>query len=339
MTNNYLLNNLAVKKFIVANNWSSAVKFLLEDQKKNWSQLSRNYESLNSVEVKEFEFDSFKLRVQFNPGRITSTSADVDNKTIRNRACFLCIENLPVEQKGLLYKNNFVILANPYPIFPAHFTIVKTEHTPQEILISFKYLLSLSKDLSNDFTVFYNGPQCGASAPDHLHFQAGNSFFLPLESDYKILMQRYGDVILSDNNTSVSAVDDGLRRFITFESDKEEEATSLFKTLYHLYKKSSEAKDEPKLNILSSYEQGKGWRIIFFLREKHRPSHYFAAGEDRILLSPAAVDYGGVCITPIKKDFDMITKNILIEIFNEVSYDKDKFKYLVKILKQKCKVQ
>jgi len=319
------------------NDWSPAAKLLLEEQKKNWSLLSNNYKSLSTIEVKEFEFNNFKLRVQFNPGRITSTSADVSETSIENRKCFLCKENLPPEQRGILYKNNFIILVNPFPIFPEHFTIAKTGHVPQEIINSFEDLLSLSKDLSKDYIVFYNGPKCGASAPDHLHFQAGNKFFMPIDFDYKNLKDKSGEIIFYNEDINIFGIDDGLRRFISFESSDQEAITKLFGIFYSSYKYISDSSEEPKLNILSSYEKDTGWRIIFFLREKHRPSHFFAGEKDKILLSPAAVDYGGVCITPLKKDFERITKNILIEIFHEVSFDKNNFRYLAKVLEEKIK--
>ncbi|MHB8578641.1 MAG: DUF4922 domain-containing protein [Ignavibacteriaceae bacterium] len=335
MNETLLLKNNLIDKFITDNEWCNAVKFLLEDQKISWNMAADGYESLQTVETKEFQFEDFRLRVQFNPKRIISTSAKVDDASIEERKCFLCHENLPAEQKGILYRNNYLILCNPFPIFPEHFTIPKIEHTPQEIQFSFEILLSLSKDLSDNYTVFYNGPKCGASAPDHLHFQAGNKFFMPIDSDYENMKKKFGEIIFVDERINIIGIDDGLRRFITFESADAETIMKYFKEFYSTYKFICESKEEPKMNILCFFGNRTGWRIIFFLREKHRPSHYFANEKDKILLSPAAVDVGGVCITPIEKDFELITKDILIEIFNEIFFDKNNFKYLNRILREK----
>ena len=121
------------------------------------------------------------MKVQFNPGRYISTSAKVDEKSINDRKCFLCPANLPEEQKGILYEEEYLILGNPFPIFPEHFTIPNINHVPQQIKNNFPLMLKLTKDLSKHYVVLYNGPKCGASAPDHFHFQAGTKNFMPIE--------------------------------------------------------------------------------------------------------------------------------------------------------------
>ena len=332
MDNNILYSNKEIDKFISVSDYGNASKLLLEQQKKQWPQLAEGYNSLNSIKVKEFTFDGFTIRVQFNPGRIISTSANVNDAAIKERKCFLCQQNLPPEQKGILYLDKIIILCNPFPIFPEHFTLANIDHSPQQIINSFDILLSLSKDLSEHYTVFYNGPKCGASAPDHLHFQAGNKYFMPVDNEFYFIKEKYGKRIYSTDSIAVSGVDDGLRRFISFESKDINLIKNYFEKFYSVYASLSGGSDEPKMNILSFFDSEKGWRVIVFLREKHRPSHFFASDENKILLSPAAVDIGGVCITPLKNDFDRITKNILTEIFHEVSFDKDNFEFLIKAL-------
>ncbi len=327
-----LCSNKEIDKFISLSDYGNASKLLLEQQKKQWPQLAEGYNSLSSIKVKEFIFDGFTIRVQFNPGRIISTSANVNDAAIKERKCFLCQQNLPPEQKGILYLDKMVILCNPFPIFPEHFTIANIDHSPQQIINSFDIFLSLSKDLSGHYTVFYNGPKCGASAPDHLHFQAGNKNFMPVDNEYYFIKEKYGKEIYSTDSIAVFGADDGLRRFISFESKDINLIKKCFGKFYSMYKSHSSGSDEPKMNILSFYDSEKGWRVIVFLREKHRPSHFSVSDENKILLSPAAVDIGGVCITPLKNDFDRITKNILTEIFNEVSFDKDNFELLIKAL-------
>ena len=144
-----------------------------------------------------------KINAQFNAGRMTSTSAKVDPKSISERKCFLCEKNLPAEQKGILYNNKYIILCNPFPIFPTHFTLTHKEHQPQRILDTFSDMLDLSKDLSKHYSVIYNGPRCGASAPDHLHFQAGNKYFMPIDDEFHQIKNEYGKMIFEDDDLSI----------------------------------------------------------------------------------------------------------------------------------------
>ncbi len=328
-----LCSDYELSKLISQHDFANASRLLLDLQKNSWLQLSEGYKSLESIKTKEFNFTGFTIRLQFNPGRIISTSAKVDENTIKTRKCFLCNENLPAEQKGILYKDDFLILCNPFPIFPEHFTIPHINHSPQEIKNSIGIFLELSKDLSSKYTVFYNGPKCGASAPDHLHFQAGNKFFMPVDNEYSYLKNNFSKGILKGENLSIYVIDDGLRRIVSFESKDKNEIINNFHKLYSLLALNSNENEEPKMNIISTYEKETGWRVIVFLREKHRPSHFFAEGESKILLSPAAVDLGGVCITPLENDFNKITKEVLTEIFNEVSLNKKNLDVLLEKMK------
>ena len=300
-----------------------AAKELLAEQIIEWDLLASGNKSLKSIKVKKFEFEGFDIKVQFNPGRMVSTAAKVDPKSIKERKCFLCPQNLPPAQKGILYQEKYIVLCNPFPIFPEHFTIPGLEHKPQVIKGAFPALLDISKDLSKYYTVFYNGPKCGASAPDHFHFQAGDKNFMPIDGEYENLKSKFGQTVYAGGDITITAIDDTLRKMISFESaDKAALAAALDK-FYDKYKEIAAVEAEPMLNILAFYGE-KGWRILFLLREKHRPSHYFREGEDQILLSPASVDLGGVCITPLEKDFNKITKENLIEIFSEVFISREK---------------
>jgi hypothetical protein len=188
--------------------------------------------------------------------------------------------------------------------------------------------------MSKYFTVFYNGPKCGASAPDHLHFQAGNKSFMPIDEDYPLLKKKYGEILLEEPGLTVTAINDGLRKFVLFEGESEENIIYTFGLFFETYKLFKKNEEEPMMNILSFFETGIGWRVIVFLREKHRPARYFSAGDRNILLSPAAVDLGGVCITPRESDFAKITKDHLVEILNEVCVGKDFFDSLILTLKE-----
>lgn len=303
----------------------TAAKALMQTQKVHWEQCKNGYATLASVKTKVFQFNNFSIKVQFNPGRMISTSAKVDEQSINDRKCFLCKENLPQEQQSVDYKDDFLILVNPFPIFPEHFTLPSIHHTKQDIENSFFVFLYFCRDLNPDFSVFYNGPKCGASAPDHLHFQAGTKYFMPIDLEYEQLKKKFGEELIKIKSLHVFAIDDGLRKMISFEGNSTPEIEEVFQIFYSSFKKITGQDEEPMMNIIGSY-QNKKWRVIIFLRKKHRPDAFFEEDQEkRILLSPAAVDIGGVCITPREKDFETITQEKLKEIFTEVFFDESFF--------------
>ncbi len=328
-----LTDDLLIKELIEQNNYSDAAKRLFEIQKQQWQMLASGYETLKTVKSKSFQFDGFKIKAQFNAGRITSTSAKVDPKSISERKCFLCTENLSEEQKGILYNNKYIILCNPFPIFPTHFTLTQKEHQPQRIIDTFSDMLDLSRDLAKYYTVIYNGPRCGASAPDHLHFQAGNKFFMPIDDEFHQIKNEYGKMIYEDDDLSFYAVDDGIRKFVSIESLDKNLVVKTFNKFYKIYSELLNEKQEPMINLISFYEEEYGWRVIIFLRSKHRPNVFFAEGDEKILVSPAAIDLGGVCIFPREEDYNRITKEMMTDIFKEVFVDNEKFKVILEKLK------
>jgi len=300
--------------------YQEKVRSLQKEQKKDWPLLGINLDGLKHARVREFSFDDFTIRVQFNPKRITSSAAKVDPESINKRRCFLCAVNRPEEQNEILFENDYEILCNPFPIFIEHYSIVKLQHVPQTIKGNFGRLLDLSKALP-ELVVFYNGPRCGASAPDHMHFQAGNLDFLPIETEYKNLMANHRS-ILNSPEISITAIDDGLRRFFILESTDKESTVAAFEDIIR-YADVPKVGEEPMMNILAYYS-GK-WRVMVFLRNLHRPWQFFKKGEENILISPAAVDFGGTLITPLEKDFLKITREEIIDIFHQVSYSPEKF--------------
>jgi len=246
---------------------------------------------MKMVKEKTLLVDGREYKVQFNPARIVSSAARIDAQSIRERKCFLCAENRPPEQNGIPFNERYTILVNPYPIFPRHLTIPALEHTPQRIASRFGDMLDLAQQL-DDSVVFYNGPECGASAPDHFHFQAGNKGFLPIEKN----RNRYNA--------------------INIESDNKEELLDRFRQVYYSMEQKPE-NSEPMMNVLAWYENDR-WIVCIFPRKKHRPACYSAEGEANLLISPAAVDLGGVFITPLEKDFLKITAEDIIQILKEV---------------------
>ena len=321
------INDKQIDHFINQNNYADALKRLIKLQKETWPALAAGYNSLNKIKTKSIQFDEFSFKVQFNPGRYISSSALVDEKSISERKCFLCIKNLPDEQKGIIV-NDYILLANPYPIFPDHITLSNLNHKNQRIENSFGDLLYFSKILSKDFTVYYNGPLCGASAPDHLHFQAGKSSALPINIEFKNIQRKYGEFISDRNGCHIYGINDGLRKIVSFECKDMTILTSAFNSFYKSYSSGLNL-IEPMMNILSSYEEKIGWRIIVMLRAKHRPNVFYKENDERILFSPAAADFGGLCITPLEKDYKRFNRELLIDIFNEVSISQTEFESLL----------
>ena len=297
---------------------------LINEQLKVWTLPAKNYKELEKVQVKKFEFDQFSINVQFNPARIVSSAAKVDKEAIKARKCFLCKENRPLEQIEM-EKDDFYILINPFPIFPKHLTIAHKLHVPQLIKDNFESMLDISVQLS-EFVIYYNGPECGASAPDHFHFQAGNNGFLNLDNDFKTLKASKGKKI--GKTDEVLGIDDGFRKFIAIESSKKDFIMTVFSKIYEILEKQNKLKIEPALNILSNFKNGK-WMVKIFPRDKHRPWQYFEEGDNNILISPASVDLGGILITPLEKDFSKITEDDIKSIFEQVVIKESNFNELL----------
>lgn len=299
---------------------------LLEEQKKSWPQLAQGYASLSSVGLREVRCDGFSVRLQFNPGRIVSTGANVDEKTIRERRCFLCVQNLPPPQKGILYQGEFLVLCNPAPIFHQHLTISHIDHIPQAIEPFVLTLLDLARDMSPKFTVFYNGPRCGASAPDHMHFQANPTGLIPVEREAADEARRAFRKKVDD--VSLWSLERYGRRVVVLESASEESLRAILLRLITALRSVTDETGEPMMNILCS-SQTSGWRVIFFPRRKHRPDVYFKEGEKKVLISPAAVDIGGLVITPVEKDFNTVDATMIQDIFEEVSLERGKVEEVI----------
>lgn len=312
-------------------NYQQKADALIQDQKISWPLLSSNWEKLKSAKVKVFEFDGFTIHVQCNPKRIISSAAKVDKVSIENRKCFLCPENRPPEEKGVWFEEDYEILCNPFPIFRKHYTIAKGDHTPQVIESEFSRFLELSRALP-DLVVFYNAPGSGASAPDHMHFQAGNKGFMPLEEEIGTLKEKYGKSLFHSPVLSVTAIEDGLRRFMVLESDQIAPIKESFSHIFEFTRELQQG-EEPMINVLSYF--GDQWQVMVFPRSKHRPWQYFEEGEKNILLSPAAVDMGGTLITPLEKDFIKITKEDIQDIFAQISFSDWEFSALSGYLKAK----
>ena len=296
------------------NKLNSKITELLHEQVSNWELARANYAGLKTVRTKSFDFGDFEVKVQFNPARIVSSGAKVDAKTIAERKCFLCAKNRPVAQTSI-DAGDYLILVNPFPIFPEHFTIPRKEHVDQQIKTYFADMLELAEAL-DDYLIFYNGPRCGASAPDHMHFQAGTKDFLPLVNDYKRLKDTHAQLLVESDNFQLFNFNNYLRTVYCIESTDVESAKDAFGKLYFHFV--TEENVEPMLNIVSTFEDGK-WFTFILPRKSFRPWQYTAEGEQQLLVSPATVEMCGIFITPIEAHFEKITKEDVVSILEQVS--------------------
>ena len=304
--------------------WAERAHALLLHQKETWALLRRGYDGLDRQLTRQFWFDGYEVRTQFNPGRITSSAAKVDEHSIRERKCFLCLQNLPSEQRGIPYGERYILLANPFPILSEHFTIPRVDHVPQRIDGEFGVMLDLARDFSPGYTVFYNGPRCGASAPDHLHFQAGIRWSMPVESEYARLKSERGTLVQKSREVQAIAIDGGERCFLSIEgTDPGALHHTVSRYLAALQSIRAES-EEPMVNIIVWYDAA-GWTVLMYPRVKHRPSFFFAEGEERILISPAVVDLGGVVAVPLETDFHKMTREHLLTMYHEVQLSRPDF--------------
>ena len=299
--------------------YTERVDELFSAQLRDWELARVNYALLSKVKTRAIEFEGFRIFVQFNPERMRSSAAKVDTKSIESRPCFLCEKNRPSEQKGVPFGKDLTILINPFPIFSRHLTIPTEKHIDQRIAGSFSRMLDLAEAIP-EYVVFYNGPQCGASAPDHLHFQAGKIGFLPIEKDFE--ERKLVRLLSGRNQVEIWHWRDYLRGIITLKGSDKEEIISAFNSFFERFYHLQPDKPEPMLNILAYYNID-DWIIHLIPRKIHRPVQFFAKGDDQILLSPASVDLGGVIITPREEDFNKITASDIKDIFCQVCIDEN----------------
>lgn len=287
---------------------------LIAEQLTEWPTAADNYNALAGVKVKDVDVDGMHIKVQFNPARIVSSSAKIDAKSLKARKCFLCGANRPEVQRGIEWgpDGKYIVLINPFPIFPRHLTIPDQSHVDQLIADRVEDMMDLASDLDG-YTVFYNGPKCGASAPDHMHFQAGNSEFLTIDEN---LSGANLQTVAEDNGAVLAVVDDIPMRVFVIDATDHKAGARLFGCLYKAMPV-PEGEKEPMLNLLC-YTTPEGVRLVVIPRKRHRPSFYGTEGDGCMLLSPASVDMGGVFITPLEKDFNKLDADIIRKIFDEL---------------------
>jgi len=291
---------------------------LLSGQKEAWQKLKDAYEVLGTVRMRNVPLNGFSVRLYYNPGRLTNATAAVGQKDVKGRPCFLCLHNLPHEQKGILYREAYMILCNPMPAFPSHFTIAHVEHRPQSISETFDAFLGLMVDLGSGWITLYNGPRCGASAPDHLHFQSMPAGQMPAEREIREEARLL--VVTQIEDVFVYRVNDMGREIIMLVGDNRLSMAHAFTRVFTALKKVIPTEDEPMVNI-AGFHEGASWHVALFPRQKHRPDAFFREGDERIVVSPGAVEMAGVLVTPMERDFVRLDATSVEAIYREVSCD------------------
>ena len=293
--------------------YSRVIDRLISRQLRDWDVAGANYAALASAVTRTLSLGESVVTLQFNPERRRSSSAVIDQKSLANRHCFLCREYQPAKQKAVLWGERYKIQVNPYPIFKRHLTIADLSHEPQRIAGRVGDMLKLAKALP-EFVVFYNGPRCGASAPDHAHFQAGAKGEMPLCDE----MAHATTHLLADGDEGFIGYVDMLgRSLFTIETSTQRAAERYALRLLGLLPV-PEGADEPMVNALCWWNKtDRLWHLVVFPRRKHRPACY-GEGEGRLLLSPGAVDMGGLWAVPELKDFEALTPEMIQSLYDEL---------------------
>ena len=288
------------------------IRAFFTHQLDTWDEIRQRYEALKHVGLKQLGH----RQLQYNPARMVSTGAQIDRQTIAQRACFLCEKNRPEEQLTIDLGDDFELMVNPFPVLPMHFTIVRKTHVPQTILENYTEIHRLL-ELFPELFVFYNGPMSGASAPDHMHFQAGIGQELPLMTVLRKLEKEQQVLIKQGNGSSLSMFNSVAFKAFVIKSKAQETEMTLFKQLYDA-KPVREGEKEPRMNIVA-WRDGSEDVIVVLPRDNHRPACYFEEGDRRMVISPGALDMAGLIITPREEDFNRMSEDKLISILKEVS--------------------
>lgn len=305
----------------------SSISRFFNRQLEVWADARHRFRDLKHVETRQL---SDQLKLQWNPARIVSTGAKIDKKTLGERPCFLCDKNRPKEQMSKQIDEKFHLLVNPFPILPVHFTIPARKHQPQLIYKNYGEMHRFIS-LHSDLMVFYNGPKCGASAPDHLHFQAGTNGILPLQTNWQRLSRNLTDVISLNDEEKISVVRDFLVPAFVIISKSAESDEALFRRLYKAMPQRGD-ETEPMMNIIS-WRKGEEFISVVIPREKHRPEAYFAEGDAQFVVSPGALDMSGLIITPREEDFRKLTEEKALSLLQECGVSEEKMNAIIAKLK------
>lgn len=302
----------------------------IKDQLSVWQLASSNFRALKTAPSREVDVFGLKCRIQYNPRRVISSTADTSPAAIASRKCFLCADNRPKEQFHLVFEGrkgrNYHIQINPYPIFRGHLVIVRDEHIPQEIWHHFPDMLDFAARYK-DYLVFYNGPSSGASAPDHLHFQAIPKHNLPLEDVVDEFLDHPGEPLATVKDASLYKFDGYARGVFALKATT---SKSLAKLFYRLLDCTDRGKgeEEPMFNLYAYVKNGE-YRTIVVMRSAKRSHHFYSEGADHLTISPGAADIAGLFVAPFREDYDKADTALLEELLSEVCISEDEQNMIV----------
>ena len=297
-------------------------------QLEKWEDARQRYHDLRSAKTRELAVGTYSIQVQWNPARMVSTGAKMDQKTIAERPCFLCEKNRPKEQIKKEVDGQYELLVNPFPILQQHFTIPSLKHQPQRILESYGEIHKLLEEYP-EMMVFYNGPQCGASAPDHAHFQAGTSGLLPLQKSWQRLSRNLTLLISLNDDEDISLIDDYPCTALLIRSRSQYGDEQLFRRLYEAL---PAVEPEPMMNIVS-WRSNDDFLSVVFPRTKHRPDCYYKEGNEQFIISPGALDMAGLIITPRQEDYERLTPEMALSILDEITLKGEPLQQFIDSLK------
>ncbi len=299
----------------------SSLQRFFERQLSQWDDARQHYRQLAAVQTRELTSGTTEIMLQWNPARMVSTGAKIDQKSLSERPCFLCAQNRPEQQQRRLMDGRWELLVNPYPILPVHFTLPAVKHIPQAIRGMYSEIYQL---LSHhpELMVFYNGPKCGASAPDHAHLQAGIPRRLPLMDSWQRLSRELTPVIQLSDDDDISIINDYPCPALVIRSRNAETGGQLFRKLYAALP-CADGDTEPMMNIVA-WRRNDEYLTVVFPRAKHRPDCY-----GQVMVSPGAIDMAGLIITPREEDFRQITAEQAVSILQEVSLSEAQLKQVV----------
>src|SRR5574344_51011 len=302
-------------------------------QLERWDDARQRYRDLQHVQTRELPSDGLTMTVQWNPARMVSTGAKIDRKTLEKRPCFLCEQNRPEQQMKMMVNNGYDLLVNPFPILPVHFTIPAKKHQPQQIMRMYPEIYKLLTE-NPEMMIFYNGPKCGASAPDHAHLQAGSKGVIPLQKEWQRLSRNLTPVVDKGDGEGLFFVADYPCAAFLIRSHSAETDGLLFHQLYHALPQ-REGETEPMMNIIS-WMQDDDVVTVVLPRKKHRSDCYTEEGAEQLIVSPGALDMAGLIITPREEDFRKLTADKALAILKEVSMDAADVKKVIMALTNAC---
>ncbi|MCR4602170.1 MAG: DUF4922 domain-containing protein [Prevotella sp.] len=317
----------------------TAMQRYFEQQLRQWPAALQRYRELTDVQTKELHVSQLTFVAQYNPARIRSTGATITRQALSERPCFLCQKNRPPEQLTTLLSgqgSQLELLVNPYPILPMHFTLAAQRHQPQRIKPLYGTMLSLLNK-HRELTVFYNGPLCGASAPDHAHLQAGTSGVLPLQKCWPQLQRNLTVILQPTADTMMATIDDYPCAAIVIRSKGKKGSERLFTMLYQTMT-IPDGEEEPMMNVVCWYED-ESYITVVFPRKKHRPDCYYKTGSEQLLISPGALDMAGLLITPRQEDYQQLDGEQAVAILKECAIDKDELSRWTDIMRNDAERQ